>query len=234
MEPADEAASERIREKNKRYYLANKKRLNEYSSSYRKEHRQKLNTQRRASYDKMKKIAKKAYYERNKERILKQKSEYYARKIHDIKTYRARMKKEISTQNSRWHRNNREKIRERKREDSRKRSLNPCYRIASAHRKRIRIALKMQPKPDRSERLLGCLFSEFIDYIQAQFKPGMTMENYGKKWHIDHIIPCSAFDLTSEAEVRQCFHFSNMRPMWAKANMRKGSKITDPQLRLLL
>jgi hypothetical protein len=25
-----------------------------------------------------------------------------------------------------------------------------------------------------------------------------------------------------------------MRPMWAKANLRKGAKITEPQLRLLL
>lgn len=95
-------------------------------------------------------------------------------------------------------------------------------------------SLKGLSKPDCSERLLGCKYEEFIEYIKAQFKPGMTMENYGKKWHIDHIIPCSAFDLTNEAEIRQCFHFSNMRPMWAKANMRKGAKITEPQLRLLL
>ena len=234
MEPADEAASERIREKNKRYYLANKKRLNEYSSSYQKEHRQKLNAQKRASYDEMKKIAKKAYCERNKERILKQKSEYYARKIHDIKTYRARMKKEISTQNSRWHRNNREKIRERKREDSRRRYKNPHFRIESSIRRRIGKLLRGTLKPDHSVALLGCSFQEFMNFIAAQFKTSMSMENYGRKWHIDHIMPCSAFDMSDENQIRRCFHFTNLRPMWAKANLRKGSIITDPQYRLLL
>lgn len=234
METTEKTAAERRREKNRRYYLANKERLNEYSRAYAKANREKIYAQVRAAYNDERKAAKKAYYERNRERILQQKQEYFVRKIDVINAYRTRRKKEISAQNSRWHRENRDKIRPRKREDSRKRSLDPSYRVVAAHRKRIRCALKGLSKPDSSERLLGCRFSEFIDYIKAQFKPGMTMDNYGKQWHIDHIIPCSAFDLSNEGEIRQCFHFSNLRPMWAKANMKKGSKITEPQLRLLL
>jgi hypothetical protein len=234
VERTENTAVERKRAKNRRYYLANKKRLNEYSSAYQKEHRPKLNAQRRASYDEAKKAAKKAYYERNKERILEQKREYFVRKIDVINVYRTRMKKEISTQNSRWHRQNRDKIRDRKREESRRRMLNPHNRVAGSVRRRIGMLMKGKSKPDRSEGLLGCSFSEFIQYISAMFKPGMTMENYGRKWHIDHIMPCSAFDLTREDQVRQCCHFTNLRPLWAKANLRKSSKITDPQLRLLL
>ncbi len=234
MEPTEKTAAERTRTKNRRYYLANKARLNECSSKYQKDHRQKLNAQRRASYDEVKKVAKKAYYERNKERILEQKREYFVRKIDVINAYRTRMKKEISVQNSRWHRQNRDKIRDRKREDSRRRMLNPSNRLAGAQRRRIGNLLKGRSKPDSTERLLGCSFKEFIEYVKDQFKPGMSMNNYGGAWHIDHIIPCSAFDLTKESQIRQCFHFTNMRPLWAKANMRKGKKITDPQLRLLL
>ena len=234
METTEKSAVERRREKNQRYYWANKERLNAYSRQYAIAHREEINAQVRSAYDDKRKAAKKAYYERNRQRILAQKQEYFIRKNDAINAYRERNKKTISAQNSRWHRENRDKIRPRKREDSRKRSLDPSYRVAAAHRKRIRRALKGASKPDSSEVLLGCRYDEFIEYIKAQFKPGMAMENYGKKWHIDHIIPCSAFDLTNEAEVRQCFHFSNLRPMWAKANMRKGAKITDPQLRLLL
>ena len=62
----------------------------------------------------------------------------------------------------------------------------------------------------------------------------MTWQNYGRAWHIDHIIPCSAFDLTRPNQIRQCFHFTNLRPLWAKANLRKHAKIIDPQLKLLL
>ncbi len=234
MESTEKTAAEPKRAKNLRYYLANKERLNEYSSAYQKEHRQKHNAQRRASYDKTKRAAKKAYYERNKERILKQKQEYFVRKIDSINDYRKRNRREISAQNSRWHRNNRDRIRVRKRESSRRRYLDPHNRVAGSVRRRIGKLMAGKSKPDRSECLLGCSFGEFIQYISARFKPGMTMENYGRKWHIDHIMPCSAFDLTREDQLRQCCHFTNLRPLWAKANLRKASKITDPQLRLLL
>jgi hypothetical protein len=42
------------------------------------------------------------------------------------------------------------------------------------------------------------------------------------------------FNLTCPEQVRQCFHFTNLRPLWARANLRKGAKITEPQLKLLL
>jgi hypothetical protein len=234
VEPTEKSQAERKREKNRRYYLANKERLNEYSREYNKKNRVRLNTYARATYDDMAKVAKKAYYERNRERILAQKKEYAVRKADLISSYRQRNKSKLSAQNSRWHRENRDKTRPRKREDSRKRSLDPSYRVAAAHRKRIQRTLKGLSKPDSSESLLGCRYDEFIDYIKAHFKRGMSMNNYGRAWHIDHVIPCSAFDLTNEVEIRQCFHFTNLRPMWAKANMRKGKKITEPQLRLLL
>lgn len=233
MKPAKSPA-ERRREKNRRYYLANKERLNQYHRDYSKKNREQINAYARATYDDKAKSAKKAYYERNRERILQQKRDYYLRKMDAINQYRERNKSKISAQNSRWHRKNRDRIRPRKREESRRRYSNPANRVVLAHRRHVGRMLKGLSKPDCSEGLLGCRFEEFIDYIKAQFKLGMTMENYGKKWHIDHIIPCSAFDMTNESEVRQCFHFSNMRPMWAKANMRKGAKITEPQLRLLL
>ncbi|NBW15710.1 MAG: hypothetical protein EBR82_47760 [Caulobacteraceae bacterium] len=50
--------------------------------------------------------------------------------------------------------------------------------------------------------------------------------------HIDHIIPCSAFDLTDESQQRVAFHFTNLRPIWAEQNHRKHGKIPDGQRRL--
>lgn len=55
----------------------------------------------------------------------------------------------------------------------------------------------------------------------------MTWENYGRgkgKWHIDHVVPCSAFDLTKPAEVRKCFALSNLQPMWGRQNIQKSDK----------
>ena len=62
----------------------------------------------------------------------------------------------------------------------------------------------------------------------------MNWKNYGSHWHIDHIIPVTAFDLENPEHVSRCFHFSNLRPLPARENLRKGNRITDPQLRLTL
>jgi hypothetical protein len=234
MEPAEKSQAERRRAKDKRWRTANTEHVRQYRREYQKAHRDRLNALKRTAYSNDKKAAKKAYYENNRERILRQKRDYYLRKKDAINEYREQNKSKISAQNSRWHRVNRERVRERKRECSRRRYQNPRNRIESNIRRRIGKLLRGTLKPDHSEALLGCRFEEFISYIEFMFKPGMSMQNYGRKWHLDHIMPCSAFDLKREDQARRCFHFTNLRPMWAKANLRKGSKITDAQLRLLL
>lgn len=49
----------------------------------------------------------------------------------------------------------------------------------------------------------------------------MTLVNHGL-WHIDHIKPCCSFDLTKADQQRECFHFTNLQPLWAKDNLRKN------------
>lgn len=89
-------------------------------------------------------------------------------------------------------------------------------------------------KKQRSLEYLGCAIPEFANYVSAQFQRGMSWDNYGSKWHLDHIIPCSSFDHSDEKQIAQCWHFTNFRPMWAKDNLSKGAKITEPQMKLLL
>jgi hypothetical protein len=73
---------------------------------------------------------------------------------------------------------------------------------------------------------LGCQTIEFKNYIEKMFKDGMTWENYGKNgWHIDHIIPKSKFDLRDESQIKICFHYSNLQPLWEFENRKKGNKI---------
>ena len=232
-EPLDARAQKRIR--NKRYYAANKAKLNKYSQEYQKAHRLRLYTQKRARYVEFEREKKHAYYRRNRERILHKKREYYVQKRHIIDAWRKCNAKKLSADNSRWHRENRDRVRGRKRQESRRRRDRVNDRIAYRFRRRIRRSVKNGGvKPAKSVVLLGCSFDEFREYLERQFRRCMTWKNYGRAWHIDHIIPCSAFDLTRPEHVRQCFHFTNLRPLWARANLRKGSKITDPQLKLLL
>lgn len=79
-------------------------------------------------------------------------------------------------------------------------------------------------------------------YLESKFLPNMSWANYGKNgWHIDHIIPCSKFDLLSPNEQLKCFHYTNLQPLWATTeiaekhgnfnsigNKNKGDKIIPP------
>jgi len=53
----------------------------------------------------------------------------------------------------------------------------------------------------------------------------MTWENHGMfGWHVDHVIPLSAFNLTSleDPEVRRCWALDNLQPLWWQENKDKG------------
>jgi hypothetical protein len=51
----------------------------------------------------------------------------------------------------------------------------------------------------------------------------MSWENYGK-WHIDHIKPLSLFDLEDPEQLKQACHYTNLQPLWAEENIRKGNR----------
>lgn len=73
--------------------------------------------------------------------------------------------------------------------------------------------------------LLGCSIDELRSHLQRQFLPGMSWENYGYHgWHIDHIRPRSSFDLTDPDQQKQCFHYTNLQPLWGFDNFQKNSK----------
>jgi hypothetical protein len=73
--------------------------------------------------------------------------------------------------------------------------------------------------------IIGCGKLELRAHIEAQFLPGMVWENYGRDgWEIDHIKPCASFDLTDPDRMRECFHYTNLRPLWRIDNMRRPRK----------
>ncbi len=75
----------------------------------------------------------------------------------------------------------------------------------------------------KSSDLLGVTVIEAKRYIEAQFEAGMTWQNHGIVWEIDHIIPLSAFDLTKPSEIFAASHYRNLRPIPRSLNRSKGS-----------
>lgn len=93
------------------------------------------------------------------------------------------------------------------------------FRILDNLRSRIHVSVvsKVIMKLDHTAKLLGCSISDFVKYLENLFSEGMTWENHGiHGWHIDHIIPCAAFNLTNEEEQRKCFHYTNINPYGQK------------------
>ena len=101
------------------------------------------------------------------------------------------------------------------------------YKIKHNYRTRVAAALRAQyaTKDVTSLELMGCTIDTAIAHIESQFKEGMNWENWAHHtWHIDHIRPCASFDLTDPEQLKQCFHYTNLQPLWAKDNMQKSDK----------
>jgi len=140
--------------------------------------------------------------------------------------YVARNKEKTAARIEKWKKENIERFRKTNRERTHKRYFSdPSFRLASCLRARVRAAFqtKTEKRTSRSagtRSLLGCSFEFAKSYIEARFLPGMTWDNQGK-WQIDHIRPCASFDLTDPDQQRQCFHYSNLQPLWATDNRKK-------------
>ena len=109
-----------------------------------------------------------------------------------------------------------------------RRKIDVNFRFALQIRGRIRQALKTQRsyKTNTTFKLIGCNLAELKNHLEALFTEGMAWDNYGYSgWQIDHIIPCASFDLTDPEQQKVCFHFSNLQPLWAEDNLKKGAKV---------
>jgi hypothetical protein len=101
----------------------------------------------------------------------------------------------------------------------------PTYKLLCCIRGRIKSVLSGRIKSAPSLKLLGVDDIEIVwKHLEKTFKPGMTRENYGKVWEMDHIIPCSSFDLNNPGEQIKCFNYKNLQPLWEIDNKIKSNK----------
>jgi hypothetical protein len=111
----------------------------------------------------------------------------------------------------------------------------PKNMMADRLRSRLRAAYQ-HGLTSSIEQLLACSMKEFRAHIASKFQPGMTRLNHGAIWQFDHIVPCSKFDLTDPEQQKQCFHFSNIQPLFKRDNQLKHNRVapypeapTDPK-----
>jgi len=193
-----------------KWYSKNKEWRKEYRLKH-KERDQKTSRLWRLKNKEKIKERMKLYRLKHKERDRKYSKEYRLKNIKKIKkrmkAYRIRSRKKIAAY-----------VRTKFQNDIH-------FRIGMNLRHRANMALRGTVKSKRTMELLGTSIDNFWSHLESKFKPGMTRNNYGKRWHIDHIIPCASFDLTKPEEQFKCFHYTNLQPLWAKENLKKGAKL---------
>lgn len=163
------------------------------------------------------KASRKAYYEAHREEAREAASEWTrTHREEDRAKSRAYRRKPGSREH---HNNYLKKWRAKKTE------TDPSFRLKSVLRARLRRAIVSNLKSGSAVRDLGCSVEQLYVYLEAQFKEGMSWNNWGTHgWHIDHKKPLSHFDLTDREQFIQACHYTNLQPLWAEDNMKKGNR----------
>ena len=115
-------------------------------------------------------------------------------------------------------------------EYNKKRKLDPNFKLKYALRSNLHSHIRRIENGVKSERTLtyvGCTLNFLKSWFEFQFDDNMSWDNHGKYWHIDHINPCSSFDLTDDDMLHICYNWSNLRPIHCLENLSKGDKVDN-------
>lgn len=202
------------RDCSKAYYAANLERKLKKAADYRKRHPDRVAK------------AKANWYEKNKVKVKQYHAELYAReRAERIRKAQDRYWADPDRYRE-WHRNYSRNNRGHLNSACRRRYReNVKFRTREAIRGCLHRTLKMSSRGKRgtTEQLLGYTTEDLICRIEYQFQPGMSWSNHGD-WHIDHKIPIARFLDRGETRPHIINALSNLQPMWAEENMRKGAR----------
>jgi hypothetical protein len=123
-----------------------------------------------------------------------------------------------------WRRTDEVKLKKNKQRKRRK-MTDINFKILENARSRISSSFKkaLKKKNIKTIDLIGTSMDNLVQHLKKKFTPGMTLENYGL-WHIDHIKPISKFNLQDEDDLKKCFNYKNLQPLWAIDNLKKSNK----------
>ncbi len=211
-----ETHREEERQRSRAYYWLNLEKERLRSLKYQTEHLEEIRIKGRIADAKPERRARKAELERSETRKA-------ARRAYGLANPRAE-----------YHRDYEKAYRERRKQlHDEKQKSDPQYRIRRALRSSLKNAIKHQRRAGSAIDSLGCSIDELRRHLEKQWALGMSWENFGRltneceTWQIDHIFPLSRFDLTDPLQVAKACHFTNLAPLWAIDNRKKGNRIVS-------
>jgi len=165
------------------------------------------------------------YYLKNKESYLesmrKQRESSPVRIFQREKEYRFINREKINEYHRHWKNN--------------KRSQNVEYKLRENMSRRIRYELNTVDKTGTKKNkstlsYMGTSTSNLKTYLESRFEIGMSWQNYGTSWHIDHIIPCAFWEQRNALQSVLCWHYLNLNPLWAFSNKSKKDNVNENRL----
>ena len=154
-----------------------------------------------------KRASRRRYYQRHKAEILEKQKKWQAENPEKVRAYSRKSKaKNRHVALEYYHTNKKD----------------PDFALPRRLRQRMYRALKNNYKTGSAVEELGCSIDEFKLYLEQLFTDGMCWDNMGE-WHLDHIKPLESYDLTDEEQYREACHYTNIQPLWAIDNIRKGN-----------
>lgn len=179
----------------------------------------------------------KNYYILNKNKLMKKHILYYLEnktKIKDrnniySKSYRLTNKEKIKNRIKEWKIKNKEKVKIYLKQWRKNARLNNSkYKLRCNISTAISRSLKGNKHGVSWENIVGYSLFELKNHLENKFMDGMAWENYGK-WHIDHKIPIASFVFSEpeDSEFKKCWALSNLQPLWAIDNLKKGASLSE-------
>jgi len=174
------------------------------------------------------------YYKKNREKILEKKKKYNSQLQHreriqeyNKKYYKIHKEILINHQKEYYKKNKRLVIKYKIKYNNKKYNTNPKYKLSKCISRMVNFSLKGNKNGYHWERLVGYTLKDLIEHLEKQFTKEMNWGNHGLYWHIDHIIPISAFNFNNynQLDFKRCWALYNLRPLEKTENRKKNNKI---------
>lgn len=199
---------------------------------YRKEHEEIIREQGkiwRKENKRYKQEMDKEYATDNQDKISAWFAQYYQQHKDLIKTRTKLRQKEHKEQLQLYNKEywkDEKKCQSRRERQAMRRKTDPLFKLRERISGRLLEVLKSRgwKKTTRLSQSVGCTVQQLRIHLEKQFTKGMSWDNHSLPgWHIDHIVPLDSAKTVEE--LYSLCHYTNLQPLWALDNIRKGNKL---------
>jgi 5-methylcytosine-specific restriction endonuclease McrA len=200
-------------------YLVNKDHINKINQKWKNENRDKhrsINKKWKENNKERCKVVNKIFYLNNTEKLKISRREWYERNKED------KLRK-----NNEWIIAHPDKVKLYRKKSYKKQQSTVEGKLNSSIGGGIWHSIKHQKGGRKWEDLVGYNVNDLKIHLEKLFLPGMTWDNYGKSWEIDHKVPKSLFKYSTPNDkgFKFIWSLSNLQPLWKTINRRKYNKL---------